>query len=85
MEHVLCWHLRGFVEMIVLVRLEESFFRSLFLWWGQTLIAIRIPDLNFLIHFVPNEQGELFSTSVDGLFCIFHTSGDINDNNHTQY
>ncbi|CAJ2637947.1 unnamed protein product [Trifolium pratense] len=32
--------------------------------------------------FVPDEQGKLFSTSVDGLFCIFDTSGDINDNDH---
>ncbi|CAK9175313.1 unnamed protein product [Ilex paraguariensis] len=31
------------------------------------------------VHFVPDHQNKLVSASVDGLMCIFDTSGDIND------
>ncbi|KAL5060552.1 hypothetical protein RYX36_032156 [Vicia faba] len=34
------------------------------------------------VHFVPDEPGKLISASVDGLICIFDTSGDINDDDH---
>ncbi|CAL5194463.1 unnamed protein product [Lathyrus oleraceus] len=34
------------------------------------------------VHFVPDEPGRLISASVDGLICIFDTSGDINDDDH---
>ncbi|WJX79763.1 Protein gts1 [Trifolium repens] len=34
------------------------------------------------VHFVPGEPGKLISASVDGLICIFDTSGDIDDDDH---
>jgi hypothetical protein len=46
-------------------------------------MAINLQTI-YSIHFVPDEQQKLFFTSVDGLLCIFHTSGDIDDNDHTK-
>ncbi|XP_057535960.1 WD repeat-containing protein GTS1 [Amaranthus tricolor] len=34
------------------------------------------------VHFVPGTQNKLISASVDGLMCLFDTSGDINDDDH---
>lgn len=34
------------------------------------------------VHFIPGHQGKLASASVDGLVCIFDTSGDIDDDDH---
>ncbi|GAU11213.1 hypothetical protein TSUD_342030 [Trifolium subterraneum] len=34
------------------------------------------------VHFVPGEPGKLISASVDGLICIFDTTGDIDDDDH---
>lgn len=34
------------------------------------------------VHFVPGNQNKLLSASVDGLMCLFDTSGDINDDDH---
>lgn len=36
------------------------------------------------VHFVPGNQNKLVSGSVDGLMCIFDTSGDINDDDHLE-
>ncbi|KAJ8898593.1 hypothetical protein K2173_004206 [Erythroxylum novogranatense] len=36
------------------------------------------------VHFVPGYQNKLVSASVDGLMCIFNTSGDINDDDHLE-
>lgn len=32
--------------------------------------------------FVPGTRNKLLSASVDGLMCLFDTSGDINDDDH---
>ncbi|PIN11320.1 WD40 repeat protein [Handroanthus impetiginosus] len=34
------------------------------------------------VQFVPGHQSKLVSASVDGLMCLFDTSGDINDDDH---
>ncbi|KAL2535299.1 Transducin/WD40 repeat-like superfamily protein [Forsythia ovata] len=34
------------------------------------------------VHFVPGHQNKLVSASVDGLMCLFDTSGNINDDDH---
>lgn len=34
------------------------------------------------VHFIPGYQNKLLSASVDGLICLFDTSGDINDDDH---
>ncbi|CAA0832026.1 Transducin/WD40 repeat-like superfamily protein [Striga hermonthica] len=34
------------------------------------------------VHFVPGHSNKLVSGSVDGLMCLFDTSGDINDDDH---
>ncbi|XP_073063353.1 WD repeat-containing protein GTS1 [Primulina eburnea] len=34
------------------------------------------------VHFVPGNQSKLVSASVDGLMCLFDTSGNINDDDH---
>ncbi|KAK6120211.1 hypothetical protein DH2020_046117 [Rehmannia glutinosa] len=34
------------------------------------------------VHFVPGHPSKLVSASVDGLMCLFDTSGDINDDDH---
>ncbi|KAL7112721.1 hypothetical protein ACP275_04G019800 [Erythranthe tilingii] len=34
------------------------------------------------VHFVPGHESKLVSASVDGLMCLFDTSGDINDDDH---
>ncbi|KAL1542644.1 Protein gts1 [Salvia divinorum] len=34
------------------------------------------------VHFVPSHQNKLLSASVDGLMCLFDTSGEINDDDH---
>lgn len=34
------------------------------------------------VHFIPDNQSKLISASVDGLMCIFDTSGDINEDDH---
>ncbi|KAM7501226.1 hypothetical protein LguiB_000130 [Lonicera macranthoides] len=36
------------------------------------------------VHFLPDHQSKLVSASVDGLMCIFNTSGDINDDDHLE-
>ncbi|KAL1827360.1 hypothetical protein ACET3Z_005772 [Daucus carota] len=36
------------------------------------------------VHFVPENQNKLVSASVDGLMCIFDTSGQINDDDHLE-
>lgn len=33
----------------------------------------------YQVHFVPGHNNKLLSASVDGLMCLFDTSGDIND------
>ncbi|KAK6154191.1 hypothetical protein DH2020_013830 [Rehmannia glutinosa] len=37
---------------------------------------------NRMVHFVPGHPSKLVSASVDGLMCLFDTSGDINDDDH---
>ena len=34
------------------------------------------------VHFVPGHPNKLLSASVDGLMCLFDTSGEINDDDH---
>ncbi|XP_041991851.1 WD repeat-containing protein GTS1-like [Salvia splendens] len=34
------------------------------------------------VHFIPGHQNKLLSASVDGLMCLFDTSGEINDDDH---
>lgn len=34
------------------------------------------------VHFIPGYQNKLLSASVDGLICLFDTSGDIKDDDH---
>ncbi|XP_022758015.1 WD repeat-containing protein 89 homolog [Durio zibethinus] len=36
------------------------------------------------VHFIPGHQNKLASASVDGLICIFDTSGYINDDDHLE-
>ncbi|CDP03503.1 unnamed protein product [Coffea canephora] len=36
------------------------------------------------VHFVPGHQNKLLSASVDGLMCLFDTSGDINEDDHLE-
>ncbi|KAL3517450.1 hypothetical protein ACH5RR_020039 [Cinchona calisaya] len=36
------------------------------------------------VQFVPGHQNKLLSASVDGLMCLFDTSGDINDDDHLE-
>ncbi|KAH9609856.1 hypothetical protein KSS87_010783 [Heliosperma pusillum] len=36
------------------------------------------------VRFIPGSQNKLLSASVDGLMCIFDTTGDINDDDHLE-
>ncbi|RWW65685.1 hypothetical protein BHE74_00026992 [Ensete ventricosum] len=36
------------------------------------------------VRFVPNQQNKLISASVDGLLCLFDTSGHIDDDDHLE-
>lgn len=36
------------------------------------------------VHFIPGTSSKLLSASVDGLMCIFDTTGDINDDDHLE-
>ncbi|XP_020253663.1 WD repeat-containing protein 89 homolog isoform X2 [Asparagus officinalis] len=36
------------------------------------------------VHFAPDQQSKLISSSVDGLLCLFDTNGQIDDDNHLE-